>query len=281
MEIAEHKRLFYVACTRAADLLLLSGRASGSNTWMDYALDAWEIPAEGSADETILDIRVLRPNEVPELDRRDSVPVDVQAGGVTAPRLAEPLLHKPAVQPVAVTRLARGLLDQEALLQVVPAVHADRQRAQAPAIGDIIHHALADWACLALPPAERVVWLANGVRRSGVRNVEAVVSRAEEVLGRLVAHPLYQEIETAQSRYPELPFTWDGPARTVHGYIDLLYRDANSEWRLVDWKTGEYCEARIEEYHAQVAIYADAVEALLGVRPRASVCFLEPEITLI
>lgn len=33
------KRLLYVACTRAADLLVLPGRSSGRNTWLALFLD--------------------------------------------------------------------------------------------------------------------------------------------------------------------------------------------------------------------------------------------------
>ncbi|MCA9947840.1 MAG: hypothetical protein KC449_30370, partial [Anaerolineales bacterium] len=47
MELAESKRLLYVACTRAADLLILSGRQSGGANWLNDICAAWEIEAEG------------------------------------------------------------------------------------------------------------------------------------------------------------------------------------------------------------------------------------------
>lgn len=53
MEAAESKRLLYVACTWAADLLVLSGRSSGSNTWLVDILDIWEIDAGGPADDIL------------------------------------------------------------------------------------------------------------------------------------------------------------------------------------------------------------------------------------
>ncbi len=46
MEEAENKRLFYVACTRAADLLIFSGKAGDRHAWMRQVLQIWDIPAE-------------------------------------------------------------------------------------------------------------------------------------------------------------------------------------------------------------------------------------------
>ncbi|MCB9643541.1 MAG: UvrD-helicase domain-containing protein [Myxococcales bacterium] len=46
MEEAENKRLFYVACTRAADLLIFSGKVGDRNSWMRQVLELWDIPPE-------------------------------------------------------------------------------------------------------------------------------------------------------------------------------------------------------------------------------------------
>ncbi|MCK6509675.1 UvrD-helicase domain-containing protein [Myxococcota bacterium] len=46
MEEAESKRLFYVACTRAADLLIVSGKVGDRHAWMRQVLQIWDIPVE-------------------------------------------------------------------------------------------------------------------------------------------------------------------------------------------------------------------------------------------
>jgi ATP-dependent helicase/nuclease subunit A len=46
METAENKRLLYVACTRAADWLLLIGQKGKTNCWLAHMGAAWDIPDE-------------------------------------------------------------------------------------------------------------------------------------------------------------------------------------------------------------------------------------------
>ena len=54
MDEAEEMRKFYVACTRAADLLLLSGKgAAGEKSWLGKLRRAWGIEAEGAEEERL------------------------------------------------------------------------------------------------------------------------------------------------------------------------------------------------------------------------------------
>ena len=57
-----------------------------------------------------------------------------------------------------------------------------------------------------------------------------------------------------------------------------LDQEAGGGWRLVDWKTGwlmpDQVAERAGEYCLQLAAYAHAAQRVLGVRPRASLCFL-------
>ena len=51
--IAEEKRIFYVACTRARDMLILSGRLGGKRTaatWMNWLLDGLQVDEEFGAE---------------------------------------------------------------------------------------------------------------------------------------------------------------------------------------------------------------------------------------
>lgn len=56
-------------------------------------------------------------------------------------------------------------------------------------------------------------------------------------MARFAQSELFQEMETASTRYHELPFviTWQG--RIVHSAMDAVYQRADSRWRTVDFKT--------------------------------------------
>ncbi len=95
MEEAERKRLLYVACTRAADLLILSGQLGNKGSWLTDALDAWGIDEDGPEEEIHscedFAIQVFRPMAPEE---REQVVVDSIRQAVklkTIPKLAQPL----------------------------------------------------------------------------------------------------------------------------------------------------------------------------------------------
>ena len=98
------------------------------------------------------------------------------------------------------------------------------------------------------------------------------------MLERLRAHPIFQEIDSAE-RHHEIPyFLPEG-----RGVIDLLYR-ISAGWFIIDFKTDEVrsdAEAQStisrEGYDRQVARYAEAVLAQLGIRPKTMLVFLQVE----
>jgi ATP-dependent exoDNAse (exonuclease V) beta subunit len=98
------------------------------------------------------------------------------------------------------------------------------------------------------------------------------------MLDNLRRSPLFREIGQSSQRYSEVPFTMKTSMGTLHGMIDLLYRDQQGLWQLVDWKT-EWVQAgrvgeQIEHHRLQMAIYALAAQQRLGVVPRSLLCFL-------
>ena len=76
MEEAEEKRLLYVACTRAADRLILTGQVGNRDSWLQQILEAYEIDADGPQDELLqgdcFGMRILRPDEPEELRPAES-----------------------------------------------------------------------------------------------------------------------------------------------------------------------------------------------------------------
>ncbi len=298
MEAAEGKRLLYVACTRAADLLILSGKVGTGGTWLADIMETWEIDPSGAAEEMVaidgFQLRVRRaayePAELPDLATR-------QADGpglAEMPLLARPIALPGSAEPSSVTAAAAALAQESeegdgyGQLQLVllpPRMHSQDSPTPASVIGRIVHHALADWDCLALQTEARNARLAAFARRQGVLDPDAIqhaVGRASRMLDNLRRSSLYDEINQAQARYPELPFTFSARDGLLHGVIDLLYQDPNGRWHLIDWKTEwaprDEIADRLEQHGLQLAVYAEAVRAALGEMPELALCFLNPRL---
>ena len=65
----------------------------------------------------------------------------------------------------------------------------------------------------------------------------------------------------------------------------MIYQDGQGEWYIIDWKTdrvqsGDYA-GYVRQHRQQVVRYRKAVEELIGVRPKAWICFLVPEVRLL
>lgn len=131
-----------------------------------------------------------------------------------------------------------------------------------------------------------------------------------ELIRRFVASPRAAEIAAATEVYAELEFllAWPPDAvgaavilphpvnrggsatatpttapegRYLQGFIDCLYRDAASQWRLIDYKTNRVRADTLAStsmgYEMQMLVYALAVERILHSPPAELVlCFLRP-----
>ena len=75
----------------------------------------------------------------------------------------------------------------------------------------------------------------------------------------------------------EMPFSWAWDGIAVHGSIDLAYQTAEG-WHVVDFKTDRVTKGKESEraasYLTQLGVYAGAIEAATGRRPKAGLMFL-------
>jgi ATP-dependent helicase/nuclease subunit A len=298
LEAAESKRLLYVACTRAAELLLLSGQIGKDGSWLNSICTAWQTDSAGAKEQRLAQdgwqMQVYRPayHEEAPAPPQPSQPATTPLRLAEMPALALPLpSHRPNL-PVPVTQLERLLAseqepqtdDEEDLLQVRPALDpraSQPDRVPAALVGQVVHRALADWDCLELPDVDLAQRIESYARREGIRGAEAIADalrRGGQILTNLRASALYGEICRATQRWAEVPFTLTIPSGVLHGVIDLLYEDIYGRWHLIDWKSEYVREAQLpshaEQHTLQVAIYAEAARAALGQRPQVAVCFL-------
>jgi ATP-dependent exoDNAse (exonuclease V) beta subunit len=156
-----------------------------------------------------------------------------------------------------------------------------RTRPPAEVLGTLVHAALARWW---FPGDERFDRLMETLSyREGLVNPEQrkqAIEMAVELLERLRGHEMFTEIDAAEPRLHEVPYTYaSANGRVDSGRIDLLYR-IDGTWQVLDFKTDHIWDEEvlgryIEEYRPQMLRYRQAVERLLGESPLVRLCFLD------
>ncbi len=295
MEEAENKRLLYVACTRAADKLILSGKVGTKDSWLMEILDAWVIDPDGDEVERLTyrdyDIQVHRPTTQPKEVTPTPKPQEHSQGQIEIHPLAQPYPSVPQAPSVAVTQLDQLLHEQDDFLELRPALWTEEKlrpatRAPGYLIGNIVHRALAHWDCLSYSDQKLFELLENFAQREGVfpSAIVHAVKTAHWMLGNVQNHPLYQDMSAAETRHHEMPFTISSSFGLLHGVIDLLYQDESDNWHLIDWKTEwapeDTLKENAKEHLTQMATYSRAVQSELGIVPKVSLCYLNPKVII-
>ncbi|HSR33388.1 MAG TPA: UvrD-helicase domain-containing protein [Anaerolineae bacterium] len=313
-ERAESDRLFYVAATRAREKLILSGcvglRKDGTvgkpGGWLGsitgkevLGLEEMTIEYDEEGEDAILLDLDLGDTPVSCTFYEPGYVPDIRASQV-GPREAEPRTAGGQVQPIGIlpppllAPVAAGeetvdprLHEQERIppqrvWRVVPAVR--RPRAPAWVIGSLVHEGLNAWR---FPGGgsdhsfER--WARSRARGYGLTDAQQLadaVRRLRQFLLRFRAHFLYGEMEHAERRLHEVPYSLVVDGRVESGLMDALYLHEGL-WTVVEFKTDDVRDQteleRVltrEGYLAQVGRYAAATERLLGQRPRTILCML-------
>jgi ATP-dependent exoDNAse (exonuclease V) beta subunit len=270
--------------TRAKEKLIVSGHVSQGRSkiagWMKELCEILEVTPDELLAET-------GPYSQPRAASHHPVLVWCSHGQDAHPQAEPSAPSAPPAEPQTSPLY-------ETLIQPVPiAVEEDQEtirrvwRATEPTlyvppsiIGQMTHKALELWFHVDDPqliPLLESLTLDAGLATDEQR-VEAV-RRVRELIGRFCAHPLWEEIEHADERHHEVPYTRMNGNRSETGYIDLLYRKAN-EWFVVDFKTDvirseEQYKELVGKYSRQLERYASAIKQLLGQDVRLSICFLD------
>ncbi|MCX6032086.1 MAG: UvrD-helicase domain-containing protein [Chloroflexi bacterium] len=303
-EAAESHRLLYVAATRAREKLILSGCITAKADGTPGALGGWLGRLSGEDALGLAGVPVAVDEVDPEPRRLDLTIGDTPvactiygAGWAWAARrsaataqpeiavsLPPPLLGPVAAEPVETDgRAAEQERDPgQRVWRVVPAV--TRPRAPAWVVGKLVHEALAAWR---FPDAAGFFahWAEAHARSYGLtdaRQLADAVRESGKLLRRFEEHPLHAEMAGAERRLHEVPYSLvaaDG--RVESGIIDALYLRADG-WTIVEFKTDHVRDTAAldlllaeEDYLAQAARYAAAVEKLLSQGPHVRLCLLD------
>lgn len=302
-EDAESNRLLYVAATRAQEKLIVSGcvrlKKDGTPGWLSgwlgkiaalhvLNLANTRLPhnAAGSkanrltltlGGQTPVDCTVYEPAYPTEgRAQSDAAPPKAKMATLPPPLLAPVLLERIQVD----RRTAESdRIPAQRVWRVVPDVR--RPKAPAWVVGSMVHEALAAWR---FPDETFDGWSAVRAHNYGLTDAEQValaVSETRKLLLHFEQHPLHSEMESADKRLHEVPYSLALDGHVESGVIDALYlRDR--VWNIVEFKTDEISNAAEldallthEDYLAQAERYGVAVEHLLGHRPRTLLCLLD------
>lgn len=284
---AEENRLLYVAATRAKEKLLISGHLTRpkdrwkADGWLKMLLEAAGVDIKPLMAEA--GIWHDRP-----LDSGESIGIWVapeeMAGAVADVdgETAWPISKaKPLYPPVLEQPVEQMESDQDEAPERAWRATGDRIRAPAAAVGRMVHAAIERWL---FPEDVRLdALLETTALNEGLvdpQQRQQAIRETKKLLARLQDHPLWAEINGAQERHHEVPYTWRAAGeKTDSGKIDLLFR-IGGNWQLVDFKTDELgdegaLERAVAEHRPQIERYARAIWRLLRCEPAATFCFLD------
>jgi ATP-dependent helicase/nuclease subunit A len=261
-DIAEKKRLFYVAMTRARDHLILSyvcGRDSPPKNSRAAWLTTYLLPKENPSssftfvtdDGISVDISVI--------ERRSSGSV-VPDVAMSATRLPVDFQHiwgkmdenrKIARCKVSATHLDHS--DQETFFDI-----------SASAVYEIVLHGV--FQGLNVPMLCKKYRLNEEICTSLLRSYEAFLNS-----------PLMQNVA---DEFCELPFSVEIFGKQFTGTIDRLVRYADGSWCVIDYKFCSMMAVGVNEmkdYRCQLSIYVAVVRQLFSVEASACIYFVQDE----
>ena len=263
---AEHRRLLYVAATRARDLLVVSrpARSTRARSWAQLDPFLVRVPVL-----TVPPVAIPLPLAQPDLS------AGARAAAERARQARMAPLRVPAWQVESVTGTAHRAGPYGHPLQEGRTREPDTGMAWGSLIHFLLEHALPgprDRAHL-----ERLAnWFAFDTPE-----LQRVIPEALDTVERVMAADFWREALAAEERAVEVPFAVtvppaEGPPRLLHGVVDLAYRTSTG-WTLIDYKTdqlGAGVDALVTRYAPQIRAYADHWRAQLGAPTRAALHFI-------
>jgi ATP-dependent helicase/nuclease subunit A len=312
-ELEERKRLLYVACTRAADYLILSSSVESCDApksdWMqllagrfDLATGALvgELPhgygrpaARVTLSEPATEFSAVgTPRGANLLDvleaARDAQPG--RAAGLVRGVGSVPY-DRMARRQFSFSRLTGKLVRRERYVEADAEIRELQEHDEATVeeqddgrlggiqFGSLVHNVLqrVDFAKQLDRDAIRA-WCEHLAPLYVYRDAAGAANLAAELIARLAESPRGRAMSLASSMHREVEFllNWTG-GRYLQGYIDALYQGDDGKWRIVDYKSNEVSRNAIASeaarYEMQLCVYALAVEHALGVSPAELVLY--------
>lgn len=304
-DLAEHKRLLYVAATRAQDYLLISGaKEDVEGSWLKMILDEGELDGtEIQRRDEPPDLRSLSPTARSGrtgwdvLDQRTpdkgQLPPLVGALPLTPITLArhlsvtqlEELGSAEHFRPPALGRRAfRQSVLHDAPAPIYPIYRREglSRYGRSRVVGSMVHRALQVGALPSRYPLAKLEIILHAYAWD--EGVTDSATLGEVVHDALLLLERFQEpkpLQHAERKLREVPFVLRTPHHILHGTIDLLYQ-ADGEWYVLDYKTADVHPKSVhwhaQRYSLQVGAYAEAVRVRTGQIPTVQLYYLHPSV---
>ena len=269
-EDAEYRRLLYVAATRAADRLYVSGDDDGRDgSWMAVCQETLR-----GMDPGLVEIRTPVPVDLAAI-ARSGPPADIAVPPASGEqKTTAPLVERPAVIPLRSSTPVTAL--RPPAERTAFGGHGD---GLALVRGNLAHEAIRAWFTTGVRPSLTAL-LARLHPTTGGPAALRALAEVDQMLDRFAGSELARVLRHAGTRaHFELPFGWYWDGAPVHGTIDLAYEHAG-RWHLVDFKTDDVRRAQLKQaaapYLGQIALYAGALQQAVGQAPAAALHFLRP-----
>ncbi len=306
--LAEARRVFYVACTRARDLLVLSSPRAhsrrGAASPLDWLAEAFALDLSQPGEATLGEgswtgtVRIIAGAQIPAVTP-DSGPRPDEAGSSRPPdpETIEALARRVAPLPAHTAARVRFNATELAVYLQCPRRYELRYLRGAPEtaptlpsldpneplspteLGDVVHRLLRIVGTGGLPRLREALEQSLGLDVQAARRLQAAGGRVRAMLEAYVQSPLYLELVAPCSRLrTEMTVLAAVDDVLLEGKIDALVEDRAGALHVLDYKTGRERPQTAASYEFQLGLYCAAVQRLTAGPPAsARVLYLDPE----
>ncbi|MBI5893283.1 MAG: UvrD-helicase domain-containing protein [Deltaproteobacteria bacterium] len=291
-DIDEAKRIFYVACTRARDYLILSGEASkNGENWrnllngffkdeIDRFIETDKISSLITHHSLLLSRGDLLADESVVSETMPAAVKDKKPPHDVIKDVFDFIPPRPSELVVSATALADFMASPEEFDMIKTIKETDSEKAKD--IGSLVHRVM-----------EKIEYKhgQSGLKKfikdiskdwfvtdDEIKNISADIEKYTE-------SSVFKEVSEAKEIYREFPFFMpvneDGFTLYVKGIIDLLYCDKNGNWKIIDYKYSEYAKDENIKYKNQIKIYASAVSQGFECNVESAILFMKNEINIL
>lgn len=282
MQIAEKKRLFYVAMTRARDYLAFFAESEARDYqsfrhWLwdfipvhDYDFHSDKIVQLPSGSYMLKFVNQTKLESMPSKNSGERDSKKDQALGFSQLDLLEPIIRQQSLPKSS----------WQGLLRITPAT--SEIKIHPTIIGNFFHAIMQRMqGRLTKPSRQDMIEIASGSEISIVQYqmLEILLKEGEFLIEKFFASPLLPLMENAKTRLHETPYMVAADNRIEMRRPDLLLQDEFGRWHVIDFKTDHFDLSDIDfhahSHHSQLSQYVHDIEKIASITCKPHIYFAQ------